>query len=89
MSTTTSPASVQHEQQTLRLRLNEVNALNTKTRHTRKIQFPDTKEKQRRWQLEQMAGAFRIFAKLGFADGGSGHISLRGAVRQIPICFEQ
>lgn len=33
---------------------------------------------QRKWQLEQMAGAFRIFAKLGFADGGSGHISLRG-----------
>lgn len=25
-----------------------------------------------------MAGAFRIFAKFGFADGGSGHISLRG-----------
>ena len=22
---------------------------------------------QRRWQLEQMAGAFRIFAKIGFA----------------------
>ncbi|KAI7514247.1 class II aldolase [Hortaea werneckii] len=35
---------------------------------------------QRRWQLEQMAGAFRIFAKLGFADGGSGHISLRDPV---------
>ncbi|KAI7334513.1 hypothetical protein KC315_g3719 [Hortaea werneckii] len=35
---------------------------------------------QRKWQLEQMAGAFRIFAKLGFADGGSGHISLRDPV---------
>lgn len=28
-----------------------------------------------------MAGAFRIFAKLGFADGGSGHISLRDPVQ--------
>lgn len=37
-----------------------------------------TKEAERQWQLEQLAGAFRIFAKLGFADGGSGHISLRG-----------
>ncbi|EEH10052.1 predicted protein [Histoplasma capsulatum G186AR] len=27
-----------------------------------------------------MAGAFRIFAKLGFADGASGHISLRDPV---------
>lgn len=39
-----------------------------------------TKEETRRWQLEQMAGAFRVFAKLGFADGGSGHISLRGEI---------
>lgn len=29
-----------------------------------------------------MAGAFRIFAKLGFADGASGHISLRGKYSQ-------
>lgn len=40
-------------------------------------EFP-TKEGKRQWQLQQMAGAFRVFAKLGFADGGSGHISLRG-----------
>lgn len=44
------------------------------------IPWPATKEAQRQWQLEQMAGAFRIFAKLGFADGGSGHISLRDPV---------
>lgn len=42
------------------------------------IPRPATKIAERQWQLEQMAGAFRIFAKLGFADGGSGHISLRG-----------
>ncbi|KAK2799093.1 hypothetical protein FQN50_008599 [Emmonsiellopsis sp. PD_5] len=45
------------------------------------IPRPETKEAERRWQLEQMAGAFRIFAKLGFADGGSGHISLRDPVQ--------
>jgi ribulose-5-phosphate 4-epimerase/fuculose-1-phosphate aldolase len=42
------------------------------------IPWPATKEEHRQWQLEHMAGAFRVFAKLGFADGGSGHISLRG-----------
>ena len=43
------------------------------------IPRPATREAERKWQLEQMAGTFRIFAKLGFADGGSGHISVRGA----------
>lgn len=42
------------------------------------IPWPETALERRRWQLEQMAGAFRVFAKLGFADGGSGHISVRG-----------
>lgn len=36
------------------------------------------KYEERRWAKGQMAAAFRIFAKLGFADGASGHISLRG-----------
>ncbi|KAI0016592.1 class 2 aldolase adducin domain-containing protein [Xylariomycetidae sp. FL0641] len=44
------------------------------------IPKPEGLEEQRRWQLEQMAAAFRIFAKLGFSDGGSGHISLRDPV---------
>ncbi|KAH8894139.1 arad-like aldolase/epimerase [Thozetella sp. PMI_491] len=42
-----------------------------------RIPWPATKEEHQRWQLEQMAGAFRLFAKFGFADGASGHISLR------------
>jgi hypothetical protein len=42
------------------------------------IEWPKTKAAEQKWQLEQMAGAFRVFARLGFADGGSGHISLRG-----------
>jgi hypothetical protein len=33
---------------------------------------------ERTWAKQHMAGAFRIFAKLGYADGGAGHISLRG-----------
>lgn len=36
------------------------------------------KYEERRWAKQHMAGAFRIFAKLGYADGASGHISLRG-----------
>lgn len=50
----------------------------TPERPLRHIPWPETPLEQRKWQLEQMAGAFRIFAKLGFADGASGHISLRG-----------
>ncbi|KAI1613143.1 class II aldolase and Adducin domain-containing protein [Exophiala viscosa] len=41
---------------------------------------PSTKEAERKWQLEHTAGAFRVFAKLGYADGGSGHISLRDPI---------
>jgi hypothetical protein len=33
---------------------------------------------ERQWAKEQMAGAFRVFARLGWADGTAGHISLRG-----------
>ncbi|KAL6919797.1 hypothetical protein ACHAPO_008786 [Fusarium lateritium] len=46
-----------------------------------KIPQFDSSEEVRTWQLGQMAGAFRIFAKLGFADGASGHISLRDPVQ--------
>ncbi|KZF19090.1 arad-like aldolase/epimerase [Xylona heveae TC161] len=34
-------------------------------------------EKQRHWMLEHMAGAFRVFARKGYTEGMSGHISLR------------
>lgn len=36
-----------------------------------------THEETRRWQLEHMAGAFRVFAREGYAEGISGHISVR------------
>ncbi len=34
-------------------------------------------EAHRQWQLEHMAGAFRVFARHGYAEGISGHISVR------------
>lgn len=52
-----------------------------KVKRLHHIPWPETKEETQKWQLEQMAGAFRIFAKLGFADGGSGHISLRDPIQ--------
>ncbi|KAJ6005550.1 hypothetical protein N7451_003494, partial [Penicillium sp. IBT 35674x] len=39
-----------------------------------------TKETEGEWLLQQIAATFRIFAKFGFVDGSSGHITLR-AVR--------
>lgn len=42
-------------------------------------------DKQRRWMLEHMAGAFRIFARKGYTEGMSGHISLRDP--EHPDCF--
>ena len=34
-------------------------------------------EKQRQWMLGHLAGAFRVFARKGYAEGLAGHISLR------------
>lgn len=36
--------------------------------------------KKRQWQLEHMAGAFRVFARKGFTEGTSGHISVRDPI---------
>ncbi|KAL6230951.1 hypothetical protein BDW75DRAFT_234001 [Aspergillus navahoensis] len=48
-------------------------------------QFPgipkiDDPYKKRQWQLEHMAGAIRVFARKGFTEGTSGHISVRDPV---------
>lgn len=77
-TTTAAQSAPRASGATLRLS-SDFNELNRETKRTRRIVYPATKEAQRRWQLEQMAAAFRIFAKLGFADGSSGHISLRGS----------
>lgn len=38
---------------------------------------------QRQWMKEHMAAAFRFFAKNGYAEGISGHISMRGASNHV------
>lgn len=38
------------------------------------------KHVERQWAKQHMAAAFRTFARLGWADGASGHISLRDPV---------
>jgi hypothetical protein len=38
------------------------------------------KYEERQWAKGHMAAAFRTFARLGYADGASGHISLRDPV---------
>jgi hypothetical protein len=58
--------------------LNTATSANGEVKRLHHIPRPSNKEAERKWLLEQMAGAFRIFAKLGFSDGSSGHISLRG-----------
>lgn len=40
----------------------------------------ENKYAERQWAKEHMAAAFRVFAKLGYADGAGGHISLRDPV---------
>ncbi|KAH0173584.1 class II aldolase, partial [Aureobasidium melanogenum] len=37
--------------------------------------------RKRKWMLEHMAGAFRVFARKGFTEGTAGHISLRDPVQ--------
>ncbi|KKA27567.1 hypothetical protein TD95_001455 [Thielaviopsis punctulata] len=41
--------------------------------------FNDPYQK-RQWQLEHMAGAFRVFARKGYTEGAAGHISVRDPV---------
>lgn len=40
----------------------------------------DDHYKKRQWQLEHMAGAFRVFARKGYTEGSAGHISVRDPV---------
>jgi len=42
-------------------------------------QFQD-KLDQRQWVKEHMAGAFRLWGKLGFCQGPAGHISVRDPI---------
>lgn len=84
MSFTSAVIAVQKEQpaeEALRQRLNtEGSALQAISQG--KITLPGIPsftaiDKKRRWMLEHMAGAFRVFARKGFTEGLAGHISLR------------
>ena len=49
-------------------------------------------ERQRQWMLEHMAGAFRVFARKGYTEGISGHISVRDpewsdGMYRVPFCY--
>lgn len=63
--------------------LNTAKAQDGKVKRIHKIPEFSTKEATRQWQLGQMTAAFRVFAKLGYADGSSGHISLRGLQQHV------
>ncbi|KIV91686.1 hypothetical protein PV10_06200 [Exophiala mesophila] len=59
--------------------------LNFKRTETRTSSFHEVpsftdKQAERKWAKQHMAAAFRTFARLGWADGASGHISLRDPV---------
>jgi len=50
-----------------------------------KITFPgipkfEDKIEERQWVREHMAGAFRMWGKLGFCQGPAGHISVRDPI---------
>lgn len=70
--------AVQVETATRNSALNTEKNADGQVKRLHHIPRPASKEAERRWLLGQMAALFRIFAKLGFADGSSGHISLRG-----------
>ncbi|KAL2205993.1 class 2 aldolase adducin domain-containing protein [Sarocladium strictum] len=80
MSSTTTVTQAQPEVQ---LRSADDGVLNWNVRRTEGLhQIPqfENKEDERTWAKQHMAAAFRTFARLGWADGASGHISLRDPV---------
>lgn len=42
-------------------------------------------ELKRHWMLEHLAGAFRIFARKGYVEGLTGHISLRDPGERLQV----
>lgn len=83
MSSTTTMATVAQavSLQTLSPSYNAVLAANA----TGGYEYPgiptfSDRYKKRQWQLEHMAGAFRVFARKGYTEGTAGHISVRDPV---------
>ncbi|KAF4122355.1 Ribulose-5-phosphate 4-epimerase/Fuculose-1-phosphate aldolase [Geosmithia morbida] len=81
MSITTVTKTVQA--QPTELRSIDDGVLNWNVRKTESLHVIPTfidREAERTWAKQHMAAAFRTFARLGWADGASGHISLRDPV---------
>lgn len=83
-TTTTTQVSLEQASVTISLQAVEQNA-NVSAVSTGGYEFPgvpkfDDLYKKRQWQLEHMAGAFRVFARKGFTEGTAGHISVRDPV---------
>lgn len=83
MSTTTTTTQSSHAT-TVPMHVAEhnasVSALSTGGYEFAGVPKIDDLYKKRQWQLEHMAGAFRVFARKGFTEGTSGHISVRDPV---------
>lgn len=80
MSATTTATEVATPATAIQLQPAKKSLLNYSDGKEPKYKVPSFTDKyaERTWAKQHMAGAFRIFAKLGYADGGAGHISLRG-----------
>lgn len=63
-------------------KLGERGVHNISMGNTHPYQLPkfEDKCKERKWMLEHMAGAFRIFSRKGYTEGTAGHISVRDPV---------
>ncbi|KAK3633142.1 hypothetical protein LTR56_015918 [Elasticomyces elasticus] len=82
-STTTITQAAALEHPIASVRLEEDGVLNWNVRKTEglhHIPVPPNKEAERLWAKQHMAAAFRTFARLGWADGASGHISVRDPI---------
>lgn len=82
-TTTTQTSAPAPSQGQVQLRSADDVVLNWNVRKTEGLhQIPRFSDKaaERTWAKQHMAAAFRTFARLGWADGASGHISLRDPV---------
>lgn len=55
-------------------------AIATGAPHPHQIPHFDDPYEKREWIKQHMAGAFRVFARKGYTEGGAGHISVRDPV---------
>jgi ribulose-5-phosphate 4-epimerase/fuculose-1-phosphate aldolase len=82
-TTTTGTETASAPTPTLKLRSADDGVLNWNISNVRGLhEIPTFTDKmaEREWAKQHMAAAFRTFARLGWADGASGHISLRDPV---------